>query len=162
MKIVRAVLYLVLGLAVAIGALFVVARFGDGPLAMIPGGPLRSGPLVEEPVADWTFAADVEEIELQLVSQDVSRVTWIVVHDGVAYVPASLSFPPGKTWHFEADQNGDAVLRIDGRRYPVHLERIEDAAREKAVREALRAKYAPPPGSGGGLWLFEVRSRPAG
>jgi len=159
MKILKIALYVVLGLGALVVALFVAARLGDGPIAILPGGPLRSGPVVEEPVADWSFAADVEEIELQLASQSISRTTWIAVHEGVAYIPARLGFPPGKSWHFEADRNGDAVLRIEGRRYPVSLRRLEDETRASAVQQVLRAKYAPPPGSGGGLWLFEVHSR---
>jgi hypothetical protein len=160
MRFLRILLFLVLGVGVLVVALFAVARLGDGPIAIIPGGPLRSGPLVEEPVADWSFAAGVEEIELQLASQSVSRTTWIAVHEGVAYIPATLSFPPGKSWHLEAARHGDAVLRIEGRRYPVTLRRVEDEARASAVQQVLRGKYPPPPGSGGGLWLFEVRSRP--
>jgi len=159
MRILRGLLYLVLGLAVLIGILFVAARFKDGPIAMIPGGPLEAGELVNDPVTDWSFAADVPEIELQLSYQPSSRTTWIVVHDGRAFVPVSLSFPPGKRWHLAADQNGSALLRIEGRRYPVQLERVRDEAEASQVFEVLRGKYPPPPGSGGGAWLFEVISR---
>lgn len=159
MRILRGSLYAMIAVVVGIGALFLGACFTDGPLAMIPGGPLSSGEWAAEPVSDWSFAADVEEIELQLVSQRRSRTTWIVVHQGRAYIPVSLSFPPGKSWHLEADQRGAAVLRIEGQRYPVELTRVKDEAQAAEVFPALREKYTPPPG-GSEAWLFEIRSRP--
>ena len=63
---------------------FVAARFHDGPLGPIPGGALASGDLVAQPVADWSFASDIQEIELQLASQSKSRTTWVIVHKGKA------------------------------------------------------------------------------
>ena len=55
------------------------ARFHDGPLAIIPGGPLRAGQWVETPISDWRFATDLDVLELQLESQSTSRTTWILV-----------------------------------------------------------------------------------
>ena len=74
------------------------ARLHDGPLGMIPGGPLVAGDFVETPTTDWAFAKELSEIEPQLESQSISRTTWILVRDRVAYIPCSLSFPPGKSW----------------------------------------------------------------
>src|SRR5215468_7015604 len=79
--------------------LYFGARLHDGPLGPIPGGPLKAGELVSEPVANWSFVKDVGEIELQLDSQQRSRTTWIFFLDDKAYVPCSLGYPPGKTWH---------------------------------------------------------------
>lgn len=151
------VLVALVGLAIAIGA-----RVHDGPLGPFPGGPLVAGALVEEPVADWSFAADVEEIELQLASQATSRTTWVLVHEGRAFIPASTKFPPRKTWHEVALQDGRATLRIDGRKYPVTLAKVEDPALQDAVRGVAERKYAPPPGGRDGVWLFAVTSRADG
>jgi len=144
--------------------LFVGARFHDGPLAMIPGGPLASGPLAAEPIADWSFAAELQEIELQLDSQSRSRTVWFLVHEGRGYVPCSLGFPPGKSWHKDALIDGRATLRIEGRRYPVQLQKVDES--ERALADALRAeverKYANlPPGDPSQVWAFAVSSRPA-
>jgi hypothetical protein len=152
------------GLLALVALLFVGARFHDGPLGPIPGGPLSAGAEVSVPVADWSFAKDVAEVELQLLSQTRSRTTWILVHEGQAYVPCSLGFPPGKSWHKQALVDGRATLRIEGRRYPVALTRLDDAAvqqLEPVVRAEVTRKYGQPPPSEAGVWLFRVASRAA-
>ena len=149
-------------LAVLIALVFFGARFLDGPLGPIPGGPLAAGELVAEPVADWSFVKDTGEIELQLDSQNRSRITWIFFLDGKAYVPCSLGFPPGKNWHQQAARDGSATLRIDGKRYPVTLTKLDDAVVQQmgdTVRAELTRKYGELPESEAGVWVFEVTSR---
>lgn len=158
-RFVRVLGYVVLSLVVLIGGAFVAARFHDGPLAMIPGGELEAGELVTAPITDWSFAAAPQEIELQLAYQDTSRTTWVVVHEGAAIVPASLSFPPGKQWPYAADRDGRAIVRIGGKRYPVNLTRVQDPALEAKLGESIRAKYPSVPPSGGGVWFFRLASR---
>jgi hypothetical protein len=156
MVVIRWLVRLVLLVVIAVAALALVARFLDGPVGPLPGGPLHAGELVAEPVADWSFAADEQEIELQLDAQSTSRTTWILVHEGRAYVPASTEFPPGKSWHRAALADGRAMLRIAGRRYPVTLTRVEDEALGAEVRRVAEAKYpSRPPGE---AWLFAVAS----
>mgnify|MGYP003519457942 FL=1 len=153
----RWIVRIVLGLAALAGIVFFGARLLDGPLGPIPGGALQSGVMVSGPVGDWSFASDVEEIALQLEAQSRSRTTWILVHEGRAYIPASTEFPPGKTWHRLALEDGRATLRIDGKRYRGTLAKVEDAAVTSAVREIAARKYpSRPPGD---AWLFQVTSR---
>jgi hypothetical protein len=147
---------LVLALALGVAALALVARFLDGPLGPLPGGPLHAGLFVSDPVADWSFAAGQPEVELQLDAQSTSRTTWIVVHEGRAYIPAATGFPPGKSWHQAALADGRAIVRIAGKRYPVTLARVDDPALAGAVRQAAEAKYPQRPG--GEVWLFAVQS----
>jgi hypothetical protein len=149
-------------LLAAIGLLVLVAlgaRFHDGPIGVFPGGTLQAGLLEEDPVGDWSFAAEEETIEFQLVSQERSRTVWILVRDGAAFIPCSLDFPPAKSWHERAVEDGRAVLRIQGRRYPVTLERIEDAELAAALGDVLQAKYSGGTPGGGGVWYFRVTSR---
>jgi len=149
-------------LVALIALVFFGARFHDGPLGPIPGGPLAAGELVAEPVADWSFVKDTGEIELQLDSQNRSRITWIFFLDGKAYVPCSLGFPPGKNWHQQAAQDGRATLRIDGKRYPVTLTKLDDAVVQQmgdTVRAELTRKYGELPATEAGVWVFEVTSR---
>jgi hypothetical protein len=128
---------------------------------MIPGGEIRSGEWVEEPVTDWSFVRDVDTIEFQLVQDSISRTVWILYADGRAFIPASLSFPPGKDWYHRAQKDGRSVIRIEGKRYPVTLRRVDDDATKKAVIEAVVEKYAPPPGTDeNGVMFFELTSRP--
>ncbi len=156
-------------LAIALGVLvlfvasiFAVARFSDGPIGLAPGGPLVAGELVATPVGDWSFATDAETIELQLDGESSSRTVWVLVSDGRAYIPASLSFPPGKRWHKTADEQGAAWIRVDGKRYPVQLTRVQDEALRGQLIGVVGQKYGGGPPGEGGVWFFEVVSRAAG
>jgi hypothetical protein len=148
-------------LVALIALAFFGARFHDGPLGPIPGGPISSGERVSQPVTDWSFAKDTGEIELQLASQQRSRTVWFFVLEGKAYVPCSLDFPPGKTWHKQALADGRATLRIDGKRYSVKLTKVDDAVAQQmreAVRAELSRKYGKLPEGERGAWLFSVTS----
>ena len=150
---------IVVVLALLVAILFLGARLHDGPLALIPGGPLVAGELVAEPIADWGFAEAIPEIELQLAGDDTSRTVWILVRDGQAYVPASLGFPPGKTWHRRADKDGSTILRIEGKRYPVSLKRISNAQVEDDLKGIVGTKYDGGPPGDSEVWFFAVESR---
>jgi hypothetical protein len=152
-------------LIVAIALVFVGARFADGPLGMIPGGELRSGELVAESQVDWTFATDEPTLELQLVNPVRSRTVWIVVHQGQLYIPCSLSFPPFKTWHREALDDGRSVLRLGDRRYERQLVRVTDEALIAELAPLAAKKYEL--GGGGPVdpsrgWFFHVVPRGGG
>ncbi len=141
------------------GGLGVAARFNDGPVAAFPGGSLRAGIWIDDPISDWSFAEHVEHVELQLVSQRRSRTTFILTHERQAYLMAIAGIPPGRTWHRDVAVDGRSVLRIDGRLYPVTLRRVEAPELESALRAELQLKYD----SGYGdreIWFFRVRSRP--
>ena len=160
MAILRWIIRIVLVLALSIGLVFLGARYADGPIGPIPGGPLVSGVVVSEPVGDWSFAKDVQEIAMQLTSQSQSRTTWILVSGGKAYIPASIEYPPGKTWPTKALEDGRATLRIDGKLYAVTLAKIDDPAVATSVTEVASRKYPNrPPGD---AWLFQVTSRSGG
>ncbi len=157
MQVLRWIAIALAALVAAIGLLAFGARFSDGPVAMLPGGPFRSGDWVEDSRVDWSFAADIREIQLQSGQPLRSRTTWILVLDGEAYIPCSLSFPPGKTWHRQALENPEAVVRVAGRRYRRRLVKVDDPALEQRLREVVVAKYGPPPGAGrGGAWFFQL------
>ncbi|MCU0668124.1 MAG: hypothetical protein MUF70_02085 [Myxococcota bacterium] len=137
-------------LALLAGAVVLSSRYADGPLGPLPGGKLASGPFVTQPVGDWAFATGVAEIEMQLDSQSTSRTTWILVHEGRAYIPAAAEFPPGKTWHRVALEDGRAVLRIDGKRYPVQLRRwTTPRCRPPCARSRRRSTRAGRPARSG-------------
>lgn len=164
---------LVRGIGIAllalIGLLVVVAvfaRFADGPIAILPGGPFRSGELVDDSNVDWSFAQAVEEVELQLVEPPRSRTVWIVVHEGAPYVPCGfLDVPLWKQWPYEALEDGRVVLRIEGRRYERQATKVTDSDEYLAVRQLVGEKY----GLGAGqrvdpdeVWVFRLDPRPAG
>jgi hypothetical protein len=166
MKVVLRILAGIVGLVVvALLAVFVYGRFSDGPVGFFSGGPLESGPIVEAPVADWHFAKDVRTIEFQLVEPPRSRTTWIVVDGQQAYIPCGVpNFRLWKKWPHEAMQDGRAVLRIEGKRYPVQLTRVDDRGRVEALTKIVGDKYdVGLPGEGPDtVWFFEITSRAAG
>ena len=138
--------------------MFVVARFSDGPIGMLPGGPFTSGKMTNFHVMQWQQFRGADTIELQLADEDSSRTTWVIVHRSKAYIPASLGFPPGKTWHLRADRNGNAVVRMDGKLYKVRLDRISDPEIEATLAELASEKYGGGPPSDAGVWFFKLTS----
>lgn len=159
---VRLLAFLLLAPILAIAAVAVTARFMDGPLAAFPGGALEAGELVTAPVPDWSFASDVDVIELQLLEPARSRTTWIVAKDGVAYVPCGfLGVPLLKRWPYEAAEDGRALVRVEGRRYPVRLVKVEEAAEFEAVGQLVADKYTGGDGVSdrSSLWIFRLESR---
>ncbi len=159
MRVLKFIAWIVAGLVLLIGMAFALARLGDGPTGLLPGGPLVAGELIAEPVSDWGFATSIDTIEMQLDGDETSRTTWILVKDGQAYIPCSLGFPPGKDWYLRADENGDAVVRIEGNRYPVRLVRLRDESQQSDLVGIVREKYGGGPPSDAEVWFFAVQPR---
>jgi hypothetical protein len=157
-------------LVVAIAALLIGARFSDGPLAIIAGGPFTSGELVTTPVSDWSFVHDIQEVEFQLLEPARSRTTWIIEHEGKAYIPSGyMTTWWGKLWKhwpFEAEQDGRILLRIGDDVYERQLVRVESGPELPALTAELGRKYAGAETAipadavtSGYLWLFELAPR---
>lgn len=165
MRLLRWLAIALLVLALAAVALGVAARFGDGPLGPLPGGPLETGELVTDPEVDWSFARDVKEVELQLVDPPRSRLTWIIVHEGHAYVPCAIGSPPFKRWHREALRDGRAVLRVAGKRYERQAVRVIDPDLFAALGARVQQKYGGGPSDPTDprvTWFFRLDPRPGG
>ncbi len=149
-------------------ALLVGARFGDGPIAIIPGGPLEAGELVTGAEPDWTFARDLMEMEFQLVEPPQSRTIWLQVHDKKLYVVSGyMNTTLGriwKQWPAQALRDGRAVIRIDGKRYERQLVRIlDDRPLLEAIAAEVNRKYGAPlsadMAASGDAWFFALPSR---
>ena len=69
-----------------------------------------------------------------------------------------------KHWPIEAERDGRAVLRIDGKRYPRQLVRIRSGDIIGPLTQEISRKYAVPatPAAveSGNLWLFELTPPP--
>src|SRR5262245_3862145 len=99
-------------LLVLIVGLIVGARFADGPIAIIAGGPFKSGELVGGPEPDWSFVHDVREVEFQLLEPARSRTTWILDHEGKAYIPCGyMTTWWGRSEERRVGKEGKAELR---------------------------------------------------
>jgi hypothetical protein len=156
-------------LVIAIAALLIGARFADGPLAIVAGGPFESGELVGGPEPDWSFVRDVREVEFQLLEPARSRTTWILDHEGKAYIPSGYMTTwwgrIWKQWPHEAEKDPRIVLRIGDKLYERKLVRIQDGPAVAPLLEQLGQKYAggqeiPVEAvTSGYLWLYELAPR---
>ncbi len=180
-SVLKGLLYLVLGLTLAIALFSFGMRFADGPYAIIAGGEFTSGEPYRGPEPDWSLVKDREEIEFQLLDPARSRTTWIVEHEGRIYVPCGyMNFTLGrwwKMWPIEAEKDGRAVLRIDGVLYDREVVRIRDGDQLPFLLSELGRKYLQGGASlspeqqeralaaglrriaDGSLWIFEMAPR---
>lgn len=137
------------------------ARFADGPLGPFPGGPLEAGEWVEPVPGDWSFATHTQELDLQLESPVGSRRTWLVVRDGVLHIPCGLPNQL-KRWPHQALRDGRAVLRLEGKLYPVQLTQVTDLDRLTALAQDSSRKYGfevPERADPDTIWFFAVGPR---
>jgi len=151
------------------GLLLVGARFADGPIAIIAGGPFTSGELVSGPEPDWSFVREVREVEFQLLHPARSRTTWILDHEGKAYIPCGYMTTwwgkLWKRWPHEAEKDARILLRIGDALYERRLVRIEDGPSVAPLLAELSRKYADGSGipfeavTSGYLWLYELAPR---
>jgi hypothetical protein len=153
----RIVVFALLAAITALVGVGIAARLSDGPLGPFPGGPLHAGELAAWP-DDWSTVSDVMEIELQLLRPPRSRITWILVHEGVPYVPCGfLRTPLFKRWPHEALEDGRALARIQGRRYQGRLVRVEQPELRAQLDALAAAKYnltASGPSDSADVWYF--------
>lgn len=148
------------------GGGLIAQRMSDGPMGPIPGGKLRSGPLVTEANVDWSAATDGKidvqtgeslEVELQLVNPPSSRTTGVMLHEGKLYIPCDLGYIWNrfsgntryilnaiylvKRWHHDVERDGRVVIRLDGKRYERQAVRVTDpemvAALKAKINEGL-------------------------
>jgi hypothetical protein len=156
-------------LFVAIGVLLVAARFADGPIAIIAGGPFTSGELISGPEPDWSFVRDVREVEFQLLEPPRSRTTWILHHEGKAYIPCGYMTTwwgkIWKQWPLEAETDPRILLRIGDALYERRLVRIQEGPAVAPLLVELSRKYADgreipmEAVTSGYLWLYELAPR---
>lgn len=142
-------------------------RFADGPNRVFSGGPLESGELHTGAEPDWSFVSDIPTIEMQLMDPPRSRRIWTAEHDGKLYVWSGyMGTVVGrlwKRWPVQAERDGRAVIRIDGKRYERQFVRIASGAVLDGVSAAISSKYPSQTTratvEAGDVWLFEAAPR---
>jgi hypothetical protein len=131
--------------AAALAVAWIGGRFSDGPLELIPGvpgGPL-SGEVERNPAPDWSFARNVDPIEVQINSSPPRSIfTGVVVHGGSLYLPVTLS--PLKRWPAVVSRDPRVLVRIEGRLFERQAVPVTDAELLQELIEAGRSKYGPP------------------
>jgi hypothetical protein len=161
---------LLIVLVLGLGGLFIGARFSDGPLAIVAGGAFTTGDLVSDPVSDWSFVHDTQEVEFQLLDPVRSRTTWIIEHEGKAYIPSGYMTSwwgkLWKKWPIEAEKDGRILLRVDDKLYERQLVRVDSGPILAPLTAELGRKYAGGASqipveavTSGYLWLFELAPR---
>ena len=157
-------------------SIFVVARFSDGPigsnppLQMVTAGPFKTGELEvasEEP--DWSFLKNYPTIQFQLLDPPRSRTTFVMETGGRIFIPSGyMNSTMGKIWkHWpkEAEKDGRAILRVDGKLYERSMVRIHEGEVLDDVLAELSRKYAggfpvsKTDVDSGNLWIFELEPR---
>ncbi len=111
------------------------------PSDVRPGLWLR-GENVSEPVDDWRFASDVEEIFIETkpwYGIPHSTTIWCVEIDGKLYVGSYGE--EKKTWENNIARNPVAKLRIGEKIYPVRVTAITDPTLTNTVDAAYTQKY---------------------
>jgi len=156
-------------LFLGIAALLIGARFADGPLEIIAGGPFTSGELVEGAEPDWSFVRDMQEVQFQLLTPERSRTTWIVEHEGKIYIPSGYMTTwwgkIWKQWPIEAEKDGRVVLRVGNALYERQLVRVTDRSLFAPLAAEIGRKYpvgdslSEETATSGYLWLFELAPR---
>ena len=164
----KAVVGLVLAVAALVAFILIGARFADGPLEVIAGGPFTSGTLHQGPMPDWSFVKDLETIEMQSLNPARSRTTWVLYHEGRIFVPCGFmdSFwgRIWKRWPIEAQRDGRVITRVNDKLYEQNLVRIERGEILEPVLAELSRKYVGQPiplaaVASGALWIFELTPR---
>ena len=136
----------------------------SGPLGPFPGGEL-SGTENTIPVSDWTFAKDIEVIQLETNPQDPHSVnTWIGVVDNQLYIPTSLILgaedPSERAWVNNVLADPSVRLRIADVVYAATLEQVDDPALAAGIKQVLLDKYAEEKTvQVANAWVFEVKAR---
>ena len=151
----------------AISTAAVKQRFADGPNFVFSGGPLEAGELYAGSEPDWSFVNDIPTIEMQLLEPPTSRIIWTVEHNSKLYVWSGyMGTTVGllwKQWPLQAEEDGRALIRINGIRYERQLNRIQSGPELDGITQAITAKYPSRTTSeaveSGDVWLFEATPR---
>ena len=168
MRILKVLAGILVAFVIAVVALVFAARLGDGPTAILPGGPLVGGEFYDGPEPDWSFARDVPEMEFQLVDPPVSRTIWLQVVDGKLYaVSGYMNSTIGKLWKhwpMQAEKDPRAVIRIEGKRYERKIVRLgpDDPALAGIAAEVQRkygAPLTPAMNATGDAWFYAFEPR---
>ncbi len=166
-RIIVIALCLVLIPVAAIATAAAKQRFADGPNRVFSGGALEAGELHTGAEPDWRFVSEISTIEMQLLDPPKSRRIWTAEYDGKIYVwsgyMATAVGRVWKRWPLQAERDGRAMMRIDGKRYERQLVRIKSGPILDGISAAIRNKYPSQTTratvEAGETWLFEAAPR---
>jgi len=149
----------------------VLACGPQGPLGVLPGGPL-AGDLVTEPVADWRFTDDDVTVAIETRGDWIDHSVTVMAMAGgpVLYVHSRQG--DRKTWVKNIARDPHVRIGVDGHIYRGRAVRVLDSAEAERASRALIRKYLAlefddvrallaPPGEGDDrieVWYFRIES----
>lgn len=138
MKLLKAIGIAIVCLLVIGGAVILGARWIYGPLGPLPG-PALAGPVVEEPVEDWSFIDAVKVVQVE-TSPDApySVSTWITRIDDGIYVFAGDDESP---WVQNIVQDPAVRIRIEGRIHELRAVGVTDLEIKRIFLTNMKSKY---------------------
>ena len=113
----------------------------DVPLGFVPGGRFE-GDLERGPEPDWTFAAELDSVDVEIGGPRPRTVRTGIVVDGVPHLP--VTWAPLERWPGAVREDPRVILRAVGLLDERHATRIDDAAELDWLRAAGQAKYGAP------------------
>lgn len=139
-------------------ALLVFRVTGLNPHERIPGLWL-SGDVVTAPVADWSFATNVQTVKVQTNSPFLlphSVTTWCIVYNNQLYLATSGAAV--RSWPRNVARDPHVRLKINNQLYDRTLTVVTDPAETEAVLETRAKKYAQkyPPPAGVNFTVYHV------
>ena len=148
---------------VGIGVAAFLTWFFYCPCERTSGGYLM-GDVAEEPVSDWTFANDMNEVPLCQIQVDAGLLPHSInlncmADAGELYL--SCASCDGKRWSTAVLANPEARLRAGDTVYPVTVTQVKDPATLDRAWVARAAKLGRPTDTPrqDGWWSFRVVSR---
>jgi len=151
----------------AVLAVFVFV--GCGPLGPIPGGAL-AGDIGPTKVDDWSFAADVENAQLETRPDDPHSVnTWFAPIGRNLYVPTSMirgpKTPGERSWVMHVEQDDRVRIRLGDSVFERRARRVAEGSDEYAeARAALEVRYEIEPEDRDPervIWIYRLDERAA-
>jgi hypothetical protein len=128
--------------AFLLAALLAVSCGTDGPVGFVPGGPF-SGVPEQGPEPDWSFATELDSVDIQVFGDEPRTVrTGIVVLEGVPHLPVTWS--PLKRWPDVVKADPRILLRADGRLFERHAVPVDEPEQLAVLIAAGQEKYGAP------------------
>jgi len=146
------------------GVVKYAARSSNGLLEVISGGPFQTRHLVESNTI-WSLVNQHMTIEMQTMSPSTSRTMCVVIVDNRVFVVTSYMKSRvtrlSKKWPQGIKDDTRALIRIDGKIFPMQLSRIQKDDAINAVLLPFNQKYNRRTKAAdlekGASWLFELR-----